>query len=51
MEEEKIVINETYLQSIERQGYNRRDFLKFAAYIGAYMGVQSSVDMQIKNGV
>lgn len=39
--------NETYLQSIERQGYDRRDFLKFVAYIGAYMGVQSSAIGQI----
>ncbi|MDR3273434.1 MAG: hydrogenase small subunit [Flavobacteriaceae bacterium] len=39
--------NETYLQSIERQGYSRRDFLKFVAFIGAYMGVQSSALGQI----
>lgn len=39
--------NETYLQSIERQGYERRDFLKFVAFIGAYMGVESSAIGQI----
>jgi Ni,Fe-hydrogenase I small subunit len=34
--------NETYLQSIERKGYSRRDFMKFVAFIGAYMGVEST---------
>jgi len=45
--EDKNKVNETYFTSIERQGYNRRDFLKFVAYIGAYMGVQSSAIGQI----
>lgn len=45
--EDREKINETYYNSIERQGYNRRDFLKFVAYIGAYMGVQSSAIGQI----
>ncbi|MBA4154740.1 hydrogenase small subunit [Flavobacterium sp.] len=45
--EQKKVINETYYSSIQRQGYDRREFLKFVAYIGAYMGVQSSAIGQI----
>jgi len=32
--EQKIKTNETYYESIIRQGYNRRDFLKFVAFIG-----------------
>lgn len=36
--EDKNKVYETYYNSIERQGYSRRDFLKFVAYIGAYMG-------------
>jgi hydrogenase small subunit len=44
---DKDKVNETYYSSIERQGYNRRDFLKFVAYIGAYMGVESSAIGQI----
>lgn len=39
--------NETYLESIERQGYSRRDFLKFVAFIGAYMGIESSALGQV----
>jgi len=45
--EDKNKVYETYYNSIERQGYSRRDFLKFVAYIGAYMGVQSSAIGQI----
>ncbi|MDR2204597.1 MAG: hydrogenase small subunit [Flavobacteriaceae bacterium] len=39
--------NETYLQAIERKGYSRRDFLKFVAFISAYMGVESSAIGQV----
>ena len=39
--------NETYLQSIERKGYSRRDFMKFVAFIGAYMGVESTALGQV----
>ncbi len=38
---------ETYYESIIKQGYSRRDFMKFVAYIGAYMGVQTSALGQI----
>ena len=44
---QEIKTNETYYDSIIRQGYNRRDFLKFVAFIGAYMGVESSALGQI----
>ena len=43
----KTSTNETYLQSIERQGYSRRDFMKFVAFIGAYMGIESSALGQV----
>ena len=32
---------ETYYESIIRQGYSRRDFMKFATYIAAYMGLET----------
>ncbi|MDR1516789.1 MAG: hydrogenase small subunit [Dysgonamonadaceae bacterium] len=37
----------TYYQSILQQGYTRRDFLKFVAFIGAYMGIKSSALGQV----
>ncbi|MDR2122005.1 MAG: hydrogenase small subunit [Flavobacteriaceae bacterium] len=37
----------TYYENIAQQGYSRRDFLKFVAFIGAYMGVQSTALGQI----
>lgn len=43
--------NETYYDSIIRQGYDRRDFLKFVAFIGAYMGVESSTLGQIASSL
>ncbi len=33
---------ETYYEAIERQGYTRRDFMKFVTYIAAYMGLSHS---------
>lgn len=45
--ENKNTTNETYLQSIERKGYTRRDFIKFVAFIGAYMGIESSLLGQV----
>jgi hydrogenase small subunit len=39
--------NQTYLQSIEANGYTRRDFMKFVAFIGAYMGVENTAIGQI----
>ena len=44
---QEIKTNETYYDSVIRQGYDRRDFLKFVAFIGAYMGVESSALGQI----
>jgi len=37
----------TYYESIIKQGYNRRDFLKFSTYMTAFMGLQSSMVGQI----
>ena len=33
---------ETYYESIIAQGYSRRDFMKFATFMAAYMGLESS---------
>ena len=38
---------ETYLESISRQGYSRRDFMKFAAFITAFMGIEGSMMGQV----
>jgi hydrogenase small subunit len=38
---------ETYYESIIRQGYSRRDFMKFATYMAAYMGLETSAVGQI----
>ncbi len=38
---------ETYFESIVKQGYSRRDFMKFTTYMAAYMGLSSSVVGQI----
>ena len=38
---------ETYYESIIKQGYSRRDFMKFATYIAAYMGVETSMIGQV----
>jgi hydrogenase small subunit len=38
---------ETYYESIIRSGYSRREFMKFAAYITAYMGLSSSMIGQV----
>ena len=34
---------ETYYESIMRKGYSRRDFLRFATYMTAFMGLESSM--------
>lgn len=39
--------NETYYESIIRQGYSRRDFMKFATFMAAYMGLETSAVGQI----
>ena len=38
---------ETYYESIIRNGYSRREFMKFAAYITAYMGLSSTMVGQV----
>jgi hydrogenase small subunit len=38
---------ETYYESIIKQGYSRRDFMKFATYIAAYMGLENSMVGQV----
>ncbi len=40
-------VKETYYESIIKQGYSRRDFMKFATYIAAYMGLESSLVGQV----
>jgi hydrogenase small subunit len=37
----------TYLEAILDMGYTRRDFMKFAAYMAAYMGLENSAIGQI----
>ncbi|NNK82329.1 MAG: hydrogenase small subunit [Flavobacteriaceae bacterium] len=38
---------ETYYESIKKQGYSRRDFMKFSAFIAAYMGLESTMIGQV----
>ncbi|SDQ51730.1 hydrogenase small subunit [Flagellimonas zhangzhouensis] len=40
-------VKETYYESIIKQGYSRRDFMKFATYIAAYMGLETSMIGQV----
>jgi len=37
----------TYYDSIIKQGYTRRDFMKFVTYISAYMGLENSMVGQV----
>jgi hydrogenase small subunit len=37
----------TYYESIIKQGYSRRDFMKFSTYMAAFMGVESTMVGQI----
>lgn len=43
----KIKKRETYYESIIKQGYSRRDFMKFTTYITAFMGLESTMVGQI----
>ena len=43
----KKAVRETYYESAKRKGYNRRDFMKFAAFISAYMGLDHSMVGQV----
>ena len=38
---------DTYYESIIKQGYSRRDFLKFSTYMAAFMGLESSMVGQV----
>jgi hydrogenase small subunit len=38
---------DTYYESIIKQGYSRRDFIKFSTYMAAFMGLESSMVGQI----
>ncbi|WP_445956719.1 hydrogenase small subunit [Yeosuana sp.] len=40
-------VKETYYESIIKQGYSRRDFMKFVTYIAAYMGIENSMIAQV----
>jgi hydrogenase small subunit len=40
-------VRDTYYESIIKQGYSRRDFMKFATYIAAYMGLENSMVGQV----
>ena len=44
-------VRETYYESAIRKGYNRRDFMKFAAFISAYMGLENSLIGQVANSL
>ena len=37
----------TYYESIIKQGYSRRDFMKFSTYMAAFMGLESSMVGQV----
>lgn len=41
----------TYYESIIKQGYSRRDFMKFATYITAYMGLENTMVGQVANAL
>lgn len=47
MSNKTITRQETYYESIIRQGYSRRDFMKFATFMAAYMGLETSAVGQI----
>ena len=44
-------VKETYYESIIKQGYSRRDFMKFATYIAAYMGLETTMVGQVANSL
>ena len=40
-------VKKTYYESIVENGYSRRDFMKFTAFIAAYMGLESTMVGQV----
>jgi len=40
-------VKKTYYESIVENGYSRRDFMKFTAFIAAYMGLESTMVAQV----
>jgi len=47
MSNKTITRQDTYYESIIKQGYSRRDFMKFATFMAAYMGLETSAVGQI----
>lgn len=47
----KMTKRETYFESLRKQGYSRRDFMKFCAFIGAYIGIESSLIGQVSKAL
>lgn len=45
--EKNLETTETYYESIRRGGYSRRDFLKFATFMTAFMGLEHSAIGQV----
>lgn len=41
----------TYLEQGKSKGYSRRDFLKFSAFMAAYLGLENSAIAQISNAL
>jgi len=42
---------DTYYDSIVKQGYSRRDFMKFSTYIAAFMGIETSMIGQVSKAL
>ena len=42
---------DTYYESITKLGYSRRDFMKFATFMAAYMGLKTSAVGQIASSL
>ncbi len=42
---------ETYFEAIVKMGYTRRDFMKFATFMAAYMGLKTSAIAQIADAL
>ncbi len=45
--EKQVKTGETFYEYIRRKGYSRRDFLKFATYMAAFMGLESKMVGQL----
>ncbi len=47
----KLDQRETYFDAIAKMGYTRRDFMKFATFMAAYMGLKTSAIAQIADAL